>query len=226
MTQFLTPNPEFLHMAVSGLPEEAKNILLENPNTAWVVGGYLRAAYTGDQPNDVDIFFENALGAEKAEMYLRDIEHWTKVADTPNALTYKYDSFEDSATPTTPIQLVIHKYQPLDDLLLHDLDFNICQAALWWDGKGWQGKHTEGFQEGILNHQLVYLAPTKQDPFRTIQRLLKFERKGFKSDLESLGLLLGVLVGSLTRDELEYWETDEDRAIEFERRLWKAGVRS
>ncbi len=190
MTQFLTPNPEFLHMAVNGLPEEAIQILQQNPNKAWVVGGYLRAAYTGDQSNDVDIFFEDALAAEKAEQFLTICVAWIKVVDTPNALTYKYDKLDDSPTPTVPIQLIIHKYQPLDDLLLHDLDFNICQAALWWDGKGWQGKHTEGFQDGVLNHRLVYLNPTKRDPANEISRAFKFVGMGFKISRESLGDLI------------------------------------
>lgn len=172
-----------------------------------IAGGFIRSIIAGEEIRDIDLF-----GPEQA---LRDaaqevaIERGVAEHETGNAITVV-------APPRAPLQFITRWDYSRDDVAkcLAELDFTVCQAAVWWqpfEDKGgvWRTMCSESFYPDLAARRLVYTFPQRDEEVGgSLLRVRKFLMRGY--NIQALALA-GVMarVYSEVRDSALAHEGEE-----------------
>lgn len=72
--------------------------------------------------------------------------------------------------------------------LLEELDFTVCQAAVWWANDSWQSLCSTSFYPDLAARRLVYTFPQREEESGgSMMRVRKFLGRGWRINADSLG---------------------------------------
>jgi hypothetical protein len=166
-----------------------------------LAGGFIRSIVAGEEVKDIDLFgqltaLQNA-AHEIATGRGIDNPHYTK-----NAITIV-------AAPRTPLQFITRWTYGPDaagvNALLHELDFTVCQAAIWWDVRGcfWRTMCSEAFYEDLAARRLVYTNPQREEEAGgSMMRVRKFLARGYNIQSVSLGAVMARVFSRVEKSDL------------------------
>jgi hypothetical protein len=150
---------------------------LKHINRPYVVaGGYIRASISKEKVSDIDIFATNK---EDAKLLADTLQpSLDKQFITENAYSFTLDG--------RAIQ-VIHRWTFAEpkDIIVH-FDFTVAQAAIWYTNPTWYSLASDTFYEDLAAKRLVYTMPPDAEPGSSLLRLLKFTRRGYSADIETV----------------------------------------
>jgi hypothetical protein len=167
-----------------------------------LAGGFIRSIVAGEEVKDIDLFGQlTALQAAAHEIATaRGVgkPHYTK-----NAITIV-------AAPRAPLQFITRwTYSPDAagvNALLHELDFTVCQAAIWWDnrtGGHWRTMCSEAFYEDLAARRLVYTNPQREEEAGgSMMRVRKFLARGYNIQSVSLGAVMARVFSRVEKSDL------------------------
>jgi hypothetical protein len=171
-----------------------------------IAGGFIRSIVAGEPVQDIDLFGDkDALADAATEIAaLRGVQpHRTK-----NAVTVV-------AAPRAPLQFITRWQYSTKAVrtCLDELDFTVCQAAIWWepiDNTGcWRTMCSDAFYDDLAARRLVYTFPKREEEAGgSMLRVRKFLMRGYNIQAASLA---GVMarVFSKVRDSALATEGEE-----------------
>jgi len=184
-------------------PKSVLELLKRHPMEVFVAGGFIRAAVSGEEINDIDLFVASK---ESAKQYAGELlsEHpdW-RLIPTDNAITvlgYRY-----------PIQ-IIHRWvfsHPIN--ALNSFDFTISRAAFWADPilvqhEGlplWKSTCDNRFYPDLAAKRLIYTSPVREEEAGgSMLRILKFYQRGYRIPLDSFGSVISRLIAGIDFNNL------------------------
>lgn len=140
---------------------------------AIVAGGFIRAHYAGERPNDMDLYFRSERDFEDALSHLKESNEWEVVAETDRAVTLRNDG--------KIIQLIRFTYGEPEELI-SEFDFTICAAALEimddieTPPEGVEYLH-DRFFEDLAGRVLTYTG--SRMPLASLKRVIKYVKRGY-----------------------------------------------
>jgi hypothetical protein len=192
----------FTQMVVAAMPSALRHTLMYT--NACVAGGYVRDIISGREPKDIDVFVENGQTAKDVQDRLEwDLES-ARTKENKNSVTV--DSYDPLVT-MPPIQIVNRWYVWPPEELVETFDWGICQAAVYYDGREWQGVCTQAFIDDLTNETATYMAPDRdEDAGASVLRMVKLARKGYTISEESIsgcvGRMFNVMLADLSHSSL------------------------
>jgi hypothetical protein len=183
----------FTQMVVAAMPSALRNALMYT--NACVAGGYVRDIISGKDPKDIDVFVQDEIVAKEVQDRLEwDLES-ARTKENKNSVTV--DSYDPLVT-MPPIQIINRWYVWPPEELVKTFDWGICQAAVYYDGREWQGVCTQAFVDDLANETATYMAPDRdEDAGASVLRMVKLARKGYFVDEESIAGCVGRFVGKV-----------------------------
>lgn len=140
---------------------------------AFVAGGFIRAHYAGERPNDMDLYFRSQRDFEAALSRIKDFSEWEGVVETDRAITLRNNG--------KIIQLIRFTYGEPEELI-SEFDFTICAAALEimddieTPPEGVEYLH-ERFFEDLAGRVLTYTG--SRMPLASLKRVIKYVKRGY-----------------------------------------------
>lgn len=188
-------SPHDLQWAIHRLPRKVAEVMKARPNALFLAGGYIRANIAHEPVNDIDLFVSSAADAGAVAM---------EIAGNDPKLLHKTDNAITVKAYKTPVQ-VIHRWL-FDDprKCLESFDFTIAAAAIYHDGKEFQGVCADGFYQDLAAKRLVYTSPVRnEEAGGSLLRVLKFYQRGYRIPLGSFGAVIGRLLSGIDEDKLK-----------------------
>jgi hypothetical protein len=181
----------FTQMVVAALPGALQQALKRH--NACVGGGFVRDIVSGKEPKDIDVFCNTDSTVHGIQDFLEWEIDGARTKENKNSVTI--DSFIETITP---IQIVNRWYVWPPEELVKTFDWGICQAAVYWDGRQWQGVCTQAFIDDLANAAATYMSPNRdEDPGASVLRMVKLARKGYTITEESIAGCLGRMFNAL-----------------------------
>lgn len=182
------------------IPEQILEKLIEIE--AYIAGGYIRDTIIGWTPSDLDVYAK-----EGHEHDLTAAAEWlagwasTLPETSPRIITVP----TGDAWPDIPKVQFITGWPGSPTKTIGRFDFTCCAVAIYHDGSRWRGIAEDTFQEDSAALRLVYRRPIRLEslPAASLWRVLRFVRRGWTIDGDSLG---GV-VARLVSEGKQYEET-------------------
>lgn len=137
------------------------------PKGAWVAGGALTSVYTGQQINDVDIYFKDRDSFEEAVRDAYDSGLWC-VSKTSRAVTFVYGN--------CIVQMMHFNWFPNPAAIFDSFDFTCCMAAMDCETK--EVIMHDDFLKHASQRFLKFHSGTAF-PFGTVARVLKYQKRGY-----------------------------------------------
>lgn len=165
---------------VRHLPKDIKDAMKKHGLI--VAGGFIRSIIAGEPVQDIDIF-----GGLKA---LQDAAH--EIADGRGGVKahYTHNAITVVAPPRAPLQFITRWTYSREDvpLCLAELDFTVCQAAVWWDDVGfWRSMCSDAFYDDLAARRLVYTFPQREEEAGgSMLRVRKFLGRDYNIQAASL----------------------------------------
>ena len=177
-----------LNWAVRLLPVRVRNQMITYGPRLVLGGGFVRSTVSGEKPNDIDLFTQNA---EDAKLFAEELSKESKKGkpyETGNALSVKLSS--------RAFVQYIHRWTfPTPADLIESFDFTIACSALWFESGKWTSLVDDDFYADLAAKRLVYRSPLRnEDAGGSMLRVLKFYQRGFRIPLDSLGAVIARLV--------------------------------
>lgn len=153
----------------------------------WIAGGAILSLFTGNEVNDIDIFFRskedvfNAINSFSAHWY------FTKWSATSNGILKK------------PVQFVYRNTFSSVEEIFKDFDFSVCCAA--YDCATEEFVFGDTFFEDVAA-RTIHFNPHTDSAIMTIPRIVKYQERGYsfpKTELMKVGL-------SLANYNLQSWD--------------------
>lgn len=193
-----------LAFAVRRLPTDIRSLLTDYEGLLFVGGGFIRAVIAGEKPSDIDIFGPSKQVLEDAAKKLAERRgENTRLHTTRNAITV-------ISMGRITIQFITRWTFSDPRECARSFDFTICQAVIWRGPNGYASWCPETFYTDLAARRLVYTMPSRdEEAGGSLMRVLKFTRRGYNVQVESLGRVVARLAKSVRWDEVE---SDELRA--------------
>lgn len=171
---------EDLRFVVTRLPRDVRT--LAKDHGLFIAGGFIRETIAGNKAHDVDLFgpIKEGLGIA-AELIAAKRE--ARLYKTDNAITVLTGS-------RMPIQFITRWLYTDPQKLLHEFDFTVCQAVIWFDKTDglWKSSISDGFYPDLAARRLVYTYPQREeDAGGSMLRVRKFLQRGYSIQALSLG---------------------------------------
>lgn len=184
-------------------PNEILELLKKHPKGLVVAGGYVRDTITREKPHDIDLF---AATKELAKAYAEEYAGGNRCVTTDNAYTVLGKG--------RMVAQFIHRWAyPTPEALLGSFDFTVAAAAFWHSGTAWESLCHPKFYPDLAARRLVYTAPARiEEAGGSMLRVLKFNQRGYRVPLDSLGAVVARLVGGVDMAILQRWGTAEREA--------------
>lgn len=160
------------------------------PEGAFIAGGALTSAFTGQPINDVDIYFKTQQDFINAVANAYDSRMWC-VAATDRAITF--------IDGNSVVQLMHFDFFESAEAIFDAFDYTIVMAAYDIDKKDFV------FHEDFFKHaaqRFLRFHNGTRYPYGSLMRVLKYQDRGYKigrSDMLRIGL-------ALQKVELNSWE--------------------
>lgn len=193
---------EDLHRVVSHLPSD----LIEQIKltlSVVVAGGFIRDLIAGERIRNIDVFGVTKETLSMVATNLKTIRNG-RLHFTDNAITLL-------SPPRMPIQFITRWLFMSSADILASFDFTICQALVRWDtlNNKWMGECGSMFYHDLASKRLRYTNPVREEEAGgSMLRVIKFVEKGYHISPESLGKVIGRLVGKVDFERLENGRTD------------------
>lgn len=189
-----------LQLVVRRIPIDVRKLMQRE--RLFLAGGFIRESIAGNKVHDLDIFgvSQQALKVSAQELYTKrlGVEASTRWHET------KY-AFSVFCQPRSPVQF-IHAWC-YDDVekLIEELDFTVCQAAVWYNRTGgeWESMASEGFYPDLAARRLVYTFPNRIEAAGgSLMRVRKFMARGYNIQAHSLAGVVARLVCGIDEGRL------------------------
>ena len=167
--------------AAARLPEKLGASLMDLGSRvgvrAFVAGGHVRAAITGERTRDVDVF-------------VRDRETADELIETLGGGAHETEFALSVSVGGRPVQ-VIHRWTfESPAAVIRHFDFSVCQGAIWYDGSAWRGACSEDFYPDLAARRLRFQqADAIREPVEaggTLLRLMKYAGRGYSASPETV----------------------------------------
>jgi hypothetical protein len=144
---------------------------VEGMTGAIIAGGFIRAYYAGEFPNDMDIYFEEEKYLTSACKLLEE-SGWEKIGETDRAMTFRQNDKR--------VQCIGVIYGKPEEII-NAFDFTVCSAALTmgWSGEGFKATvylHNN-FMEHLAGRVLVFTGSPL--PLASLKRAFKYHSRGY-----------------------------------------------
>lgn len=149
------------------------------PANAFIAGGALTSAFTGQPINDVDFYFKSKEAFMEAVAHAYSDGLWC-VAATDRAVTF--------ISNTDVIQLMHFDFFETAEAIFDAFDYTVCMAAYDMDKK--EFIFSENFMKHAAQRHLSFHSGTRY-PYGSLLRVLKYQDRGYKinkADLLRIGL--------------------------------------
>lgn len=212
----LTPGD--IAMVVRRLPADLRKLMRQH--TLFLAGGFIREVISGGEVRDIDMFGENKDALESAMEELKLMRSPNRVEATSFETKFAYTLL---CPPRAPVQF-IHKWTYTDPKqLIAELDFTVCQAVVWHEGDGEEGKGNWAswcspmFYPDLAARRLRYTFPVRAEAAGgSLMRARKFLARGYNIQADSLAGVVARLVGGVNWGKLRGLQTEgvfEEQAL-------------
>lgn len=186
-----------MQLVIGRIPSDIRTVMIHSP--VFVAGGFIRAVIAGEQPNDIDLFGDDAVRLQAIAERLGAARGGT-FHKTKNAFTVL-------SPPRLPVQVITRWLYPMHDAerLLAEFDFTICQAAVWHHAHhGWQSLRSDDFYSDLAARRLVYTFPKREEEEAgSLIRALRFVKRGYNIQPYSLAGVVTRLISIMNTDPRE-----------------------
>jgi hypothetical protein len=167
-----------LDSVIRKLPQEIINKLISGD--LFLAGGFIRDIIAKDDANDIDLFGKSV---ESVHAIIREL---TKADD------YQIIKTENAVTLTDckyPIQFITKYCVKTPEEFLTSFDFTVCQVVIFFDGD-WKSLISDRFYPDLAAKRLSYTKPKYNNVCGSINRMIKFIKRGYSISGEELSELL------------------------------------
>jgi len=167
------------------LPDSLLNEMKKLGNRVFVAGGCIRAVVARESVNDIDVFTEATIDADKLA---RKISIHCDPDDSFSTVEEDIHKTEYSWTiDTKPIQVQIIRAwnYATAQKVIDSFDFTISQAAIWWENGSWNSVCSNTFYSDLAARRIRYTGNPVLDganPLNSALRVLKFYELGYVID--------------------------------------------
>lgn len=183
-----------LHNVLRHTPKDVRNMMLDDPSI-FMAGGFIRAMIAGEHPADIDLWGQSVPRLQMQATTIA-VARMGKLHKTKNAFTVL-------ANGKTPLQFITRWMYEDPQQLIGSFDFSICNAVIYVD----QAKHFRShchpnFYPDLAAKRLVYLNPKRnEDAGGSMMRVLKYLKRGYHINPESLGRVIARMLTGIKTDE-------------------------
>jgi len=193
-----------LRFVASRLPKDIRELLKANPSL-FVAGGFIRAVIAGEEPADIDIFGPSKEILDATAKVLAEKRQGSRLVRTDNAITV-------IQVGRLPVQFITRWVFDSLNTCCASFDFTVCQAAIR-QSSTWESARHDDFYSDLAARRLVYTAPVRnEDAGGSLLRVIKYVRKGYTVQVQSLGAVVSRLVQGIRQSEDGREMTEEWRA--------------
>lgn len=192
-----------LHRVVRNIPSDLRGLMRsmsENDGPVlFIAGGFVREVVSSGKAQDIDVFGPSQEVLERAA---DDLYFERRFCSERKLHKSKYAT-SVFTPPRMPVQF-IHRWLYNDPLsLLSQLDFTVCQAAVWFYKGEWQSACSELFYSDLAARRLRYTFPARdEEAGGSLMRVRKFLPRGWNIQVESLAGVVSRLVGGVKEEKL------------------------
>lgn len=165
----------------------------------FIAGGFIRETVASGKVQDIDMFGPTQAALETAadELYFE-----RRFCSDRKIYKSKYAT-SVFTPPRMPVQF-IHRWLYEDaETLLAQLDFTVCQAAVWCEGGTWRSACSELFYSDLAARRLRYTHPQRdEEAGGSLMRVRKFLARGWNIQADSLAGVVARLVGGIKEEKL------------------------
>lgn len=185
-----------LNRVVRNIPSDVRQMMAAH--NLIVAGGFIRERIAGNPVQDLDIFGPSK---ERLHVAARMLQikrgEGTRLHETEFAYTV--------LTPgRVPVQFIHNWAYAEPEQLLSELDFTVCQAALWKDLAGaWHSTCSDRFYADLAARRLVYTFPERKElAGGSMMRVRKLLARGYNIQADSLAGVVARLIGGIDAGKL------------------------
>jgi hypothetical protein len=188
-------------MEVSDLQDELKyfdNLIFDlfKPGEVIIAGGAFTKVFTGQRPNDIDLFFKTE------ELALAAV---TLIKSKNLKVTFENDWVTNFKYKGQKCQIVKKYFAPSLETIIDQFDFTVCKFA--YDGK--DIAYNKRFFKDLAKSRLV-IDGVLLKPLNTLKRSYKYISRGFT--ICPIGL--GKLARAINALEID-WDNPDQNTIDF-----------
>lgn len=198
-----------LNHVVRRIPADIAALMRAHCGKLLIAGGFVRAVIAGEEVNDIDLWSSDGDWLEKlANVLLAQrlaAGERSRLHKTDNALTLLTDG-------RATVQFITRWTFEGASQLVASFDFTIVQAAVWfsYDAQMFASEIGERFYIDLAARRLFYTAPIRvEEAGGSLLRVLKYVRKGYNIQIESLAAVVARLGSALKLDQIEGGLTNE-----------------
>jgi len=182
----LVLRPEHRQKALELLTQPLREMLVEYPLV--VAGGFIRAIVAGEEPRDIDVFLnDQGLAAELAGRYSGQCGAPPPGRSSKAITVWPKDGI--------PVQFIYRWHFESPEDLIGSFDLTLSKAALWCDGEIWRSVVDPAFYPDVALRRITFVPPDRDDEDgAALLRILKFYRRGYRTNLSSLAAAVARLV--------------------------------
>lgn len=180
------------------LPRDVRELLKTHGGRLFLGGGFIRAVIGQEEVGDIDLF-----GPDKETM--RNIAAGL-CAQRPGSRLHETDNAITLLTPERmPVQFITRWTFNDPRALIDSFDFTVCQAAVWRRPNGdWRTAIGERFYIDLAGKRLFYTSPKREEePGGSMLRVIKYVRRGYTIQVDSLGRVIARLAAKVKGDQGE-----------------------
>lgn len=185
-----------LRFVAQRLPRDVADLLKQHSCRLFVGGGFIRACIAGEVPSDIDLFGDDAAWLEQVATALVSVRPGARMHKSKNAITV--------ITPDRlPVQFITRwTFKNANECML-SFDFTVCQAIVFRYGAVWQSCVGERFYSDLAARRLYYTSPVRsEEAGGSMLRVLKYVKRGYSIQVDSLGRVIGRLVEGVKEERL------------------------
>lgn len=185
------------------LPKEVLALMVTNPGTVFVAGGYIRSILSGEPVKDIDIFVSLAEQAKAIALRLAGND-MTRIHQSQNSYTIKGGS--------VLLQVITRWSGGSPEDCLKSFDFTNVKAAIWHNGKDWESLCHDDFYEHLGARRVVYEKPNQNlNPGGSLMRMIGLAKRGYEIDKVSLCAVIHEVICTL--DAHKFMNADRPSSI-------------
>jgi hypothetical protein len=187
-----------LDRVVRNIPADVRQLI--GAHGLILAGGFIREHIAGrNDVRDLDLF-----GASKERLKVAaSMLHIKRGVDTTRLHESDF-AYTVLSTARVPVQFIHNWTYTEPQALLDELDFTVCQAAIWKaPGGEWQSLCSERFYPDLAARRLVYTMPSREElAGGSIMRVRKMLARGYSIQADSFAGVIARLVGGIDERKL------------------------
>lgn len=187
-----------LQYVLARLPKDVRDMISSNPGRLFLAGGFIRAVIAGEVANDIDLFgFQKQFVETQAECFQKTREG-SRIHKTANAITVL------SPEGRLPVQFITRWTFAEAEALANSFDFTVCKAVVWYSAEaGWKSICDDRFYADLAARRLHYTSPVCEEAGGSMMRAIKYIKRGYTIQPDSLGGVIARLADKVRPDGLQ-----------------------